>query len=88
MPLDAMVFSMIHRANGHEIRVLEPMEYPFLPSYSPELNPAEDLWKLIREKCTHNTYYEHFKDKIAVVREFLVKCKNPSAEVRSRCHYK
>jgi len=64
------------------------LELIFLPPYSPELNPAEDLWKFLREKCTHDTYYEHFRDKIAVVRKFLVKCKMPSEEVRSRCNYK
>jgi len=90
------IYLVVDNAKSHHAKLLKPflklvawkLELIFLPSYSPELNPAEDLWKFLREKCTHNTYYEHFRDKIAVVREFLVKCKNPSAEVQSRCHYK
>ena len=30
----------------------------FLPPYSPELNPIERVWKLIRRLCTHNQYFE------------------------------
>jgi len=29
----------------------------FLPPYSPELNPIERVWKLIRRRCLHNHYF-------------------------------
>jgi transposase len=29
----------------------------FLPAYSPELNPIERVWKLVRRKCLHNQYF-------------------------------
>ena len=29
----------------------------FLPSYSPDLNPIERVWKLTRRLCTHNRYF-------------------------------
>lgn len=32
----------------------------YLPPYSPNLNPIERLWKIMREKTTYNTYYEKF----------------------------
>jgi transposase len=35
----------------HRIRLL------FLPPYSPELNPIERVWKLVRKNCTHNQYF-------------------------------
>jgi len=90
------IYLVVDNARSHHAKLLKPflklvarkLGLIFLPPYSPELNPAEDLWKLIREKCTHDTYYEHFEDKVAVIRKFLVKCKNPSEEVRSRCNYK
>jgi len=28
----------------------------FLPPYSPELNPIERVWKLLRKLCTHNEF--------------------------------
>jgi transposase len=32
----------------------------FLPSYSPNLNLIERLWKFIKKKCLNNLYYENF----------------------------
>lgn len=29
----------------------------FLPSYSPDLNPSERIWKLTRRLCLHNRYF-------------------------------
>jgi transposase len=34
----------------------------FLPSYSPELNPTERIWKLARRKATHNCYFSSLDD--------------------------
>ena len=44
------------------------VELLFLPSYSPNLNLIERLWKFVRKKCLYSKYYEHFKDfKVAIV---------------------
>lgn len=32
----------------------------FLPSYSPNLNLIERLWKFIKKKILYNKYYEKF----------------------------
>jgi len=34
----------------------------FLPSYSPNLNLIERLWKFVKKKCLYNIYYETFED--------------------------
>lgn len=34
----------------------------FLPSYSPNLNPIERLWKFFKKQVLYNKYYEKFKD--------------------------
>lgn len=33
-----------------------------LPSYSPQLNVVERLWKLLRRRATHNRLFEHLAD--------------------------
>jgi transposase len=38
------------------------IELHYLPPYSPNLNPVERLWKIMREKVSANTYYETFND--------------------------
>ena len=34
----------------------------FLPSYSPNLNLIERLWKFVKKKCLYNVYYETFDE--------------------------
>jgi len=34
----------------------------FLPSYSPNLNLIERLWKFVKKACLYNVYYETFED--------------------------
>jgi len=39
----------------------------FLPPYSPELNPAERVWKLVRRMCTHNRHFALLDDLMVTV---------------------
>jgi transposase len=36
------------------------IELLFLPSYSPNLNLIERLWKFVKKQALYNTYYENF----------------------------
>ncbi len=46
------------------------VELLFLPSYSPNLNLIERLWKLVKKKCLYNMYYSQFSD----YREAILTC--------------
>jgi len=43
----------------------------FLPPYSPQLNPIERIWKLVRRNCTHNQYFPSLDCLIKNVKEQL-----------------
>ena len=43
----------------------------YLPPYSPNLNPIERLWKVLREKKTYNKCYEKFADFKIAIRNFF-----------------
>ena len=43
----------------------------FLPSYSPNLNLIERLWKFVKKKCLYNVYYETFDDFTAGINDCL-----------------
>ena len=43
----------------------------YLPPYSPNLNPIERLWKVVRENTQYNKYYSKFKEFEEEVRAFF-----------------
>jgi transposase len=43
-----------------------------LPSYSPDYNPIEFLWKKVKTKATHNRYFAEFAKLIQSVEDALV----------------
>ncbi len=60
-----------HHAKLHEPwrqRPDQAFRLDFLPPYSPELNPAERVWKLTRRKRLHNRYFPSLDDVIAAWR--------------------
>jgi hypothetical protein len=55
------VVMVMDQAGWHiagELVVPQNMRLLFLPPYSPQLNPAEHLWKSLREDCFANTVFE------------------------------
>ncbi len=63
-----------HHAKLHENwrnRTPNRFSLNFLPPYSPELNPIERVWKLVRRLTTHNKYFSDINEiAIAVERRF------------------
>jgi len=43
----------------------------YLPPYSPNLNPIERLWKIMRESKIYNRYYVCYKEFFTVIRNFF-----------------
>lgn len=56
----------------------------FLPSYSPNLNPIERLWKLMNEEVLYNKYYENFKSFKDAVLGFLESLFDPPIELAQK----
>ena len=49
------------------------VELLFLPSYSPNLNVIERLWKWVKKDCLNCKYYEHFDDFKRAINQSLQK---------------
>lgn len=47
------------------------IEIHYLPPYSPNLNPIERLWKIMRERKTYNKCYESFEEFCTSIRKFF-----------------
>jgi len=54
-----------------------------LPSYSPDYNPIEKLWKKVKEKGTHLQYFPTFDDLKAKVQESLARFLDDKEEIFS-----
>ena len=52
-----------------------------LPTYSPDFNPIEGLWKKIKQMGTHLKYFPTFDSLVERVEEMLIEFKNASDEI-------
>lgn len=60
---------ILDNAAYHHAAALEPfirdrsgfLRLDFLPPYSPQLNPIERVWKLLRRLCLHNQYFPNLE---------------------------
>ena len=55
----------------------------FLPSYSPNLNPIERLWKLLGENVLYNKCYEKFEDFREAISRFFTRLTNSEDALRA-----
>lgn len=53
-----------------------------LPSYSPDYNPIEYLWKKVKTKATHNRYFEEFCKLVQSVDEALKVLASQADEIK------
>ena len=66
--LATIIFVILDNAKYHyswkvrEFLKRSRMKLVFLPSYSPNLNLIERLWKFFKKKILYNTYYEKLDD--------------------------
>lgn len=77
-----------HHASLHETwrrDVAEHFGLHFLPPYSPELNPIERVWKLIRRCCLHNRYFHQLSDVVLALEPRLRDWSRPNSTLRRLC---
>ena len=63
----------------------ESFQLEFLPSYSPELNSIERVWKLIRRLCLHNRYFESMREVTTTVETQFEMWAKPNETLRRLC---
>ena len=57
----------------------------FLPPYSPQLNPIERVWKLLRRLCLHNEHFANLTEVVAAVQPQLEAWARPNNALRKLC---
>jgi transposase len=67
-PLAVNIFTICDNARYYRSKLVQEflltskIKLVFLPSYSPNLNLIERLWKFMKKKILYNKYYEKFED--------------------------
>lgn len=77
-----------HHANLHRAWREEPAPdfvLDYLPPYSPELNPIERVWKLVRKLCLHDEYFATLQAVIDAAESQFAKWGNPNETLRRLC---
>jgi len=77
-----------HHAKLHaEWRRLQEPEFVllFLPPYSPQLNPIERVWKLLRKLWLHNRYFPTLDELIHIVDRQFALWARPNSVLRRLC---
>ena len=54
-----------------QLKVPHNIDIWFLPPYSPELNPVERFWKIIKQNTLHNRIYENLTHLENAVMDYL-----------------
>jgi len=57
----------------------------WLPPYSPELNPSENIWRQLRKEKTHNTLFENLEKLHRTVDSFFSSYCKENETMRSLC---
>jgi transposase len=71
----AKVVQQLLNKHNHQIRI------EWLPSYSPELNPQEDVWQHLRRRVTHNHYFDQIGALLEAVEQFHKQIEDHPAQV-------
>jgi putative transposase len=76
----------IHKAKavGELLRKFKPrLRLYFLPTYSPQLNPIERLWRHCRRSVTDNTFFRSIIRLLAAIQAFLIELAGSPETVHS-----
>ena len=84
---------ILDNARYHHARGLAPflqqhqskLELLFLPSYSPDLNPIERVWKLARRLATHNQYFPQLQELVLAVSTQMQRWSKPNKTLFRLC---
>ncbi|HBK59716.1 MAG TPA: hypothetical protein DDZ84_02840 [Firmicutes bacterium] len=71
-------------APGYESKYQGRLHFMFLPPYSPELNPQENVWAWLKDYCARDSAYSADKELPQRIRKFFVYAYNTSRNVRRR----
>lgn len=74
--------------NGEYDDINSKVVFVYLPSYSPDLNPIEQVWRVLRREVTHNTYFATIEKLSTAIETYLSKYLRPNEKLKKLCSFK
>ena len=68
--------------------IRDKMTLIFLPPYSPDLNPTEQVWRITRREVTHNTYFANTHLLEDTLDPYFAIYRQPNEKLASLCSFK
>lgn len=87
------IYLILDNAKYHRARILktffvqnrERLTLIFLPSYSPELNPIERVWRITRRQVTHNRYFSSKDELRTALNHQFARWEQPNTPLQILC---
>lgn len=74
--------------NGAYQDIVDKVVFVYLPPYSPDLNPIEQVWRIVRREVTHNRYFATLEDLTKRLDGYFAAYAKPNQKFRSLCTFK
>ena len=68
--------------------IQDKMTLIFLPPYSPDLNPTEQVWRITQREVTHNTYFANAQVLEDTLDPYFATYRQPNEKLASLCAFK
>lgn len=68
--------------------IRDKMTLLFLPPYSPDLNPIEQVWRITRREVTHNTYFPNVQILEDTLDSHFATFRQPNNKLASLCSFR
>ena len=75
-------------AGGIYQDIVDKVVFVYLPPYSPDLNPIEQVWRVVRREVTHNRYFATLEAMTEKLDEYFARYSHPNDKFRSLCSFK
>ena len=74
--------------NGEYNDINEAITFLSLPTYSPDLNPIEQVWRIVRREVTHNKFFKTLKHLRTALMDYFAKYSKPNEKFKRLTNFR
>ena len=79
---------IIENAGGIYQDIVDKVVFVYLPPRSPDLNPIEQVWRVVRREVTHNRYFETIDVMTSKLDNYFSSYSKPNDKFSTLCSFK